>query len=169
MPSNLVCQLHVAKSAVTIPIASRLRYYWFIFKLCLLCWSQGMTMFFYLPFLPIHCCLHSLRGLSCWAFLLQSESVWDCSCHLLQGWSGFRWRFSTAWYGKVRFGTAQFWRVFHWIQYMVPGTSFSTTSTEVPSEPYRYQNVTCKPFWSLIGHRESYLHHWTCDTRYQTC
>ncbi len=28
----------------------------------------------------------------------------------------------------------------------VPGTwyFFSTTSAEVPSEPYRYQNVTCK-------------------------
>ncbi len=26
----------------------------------------------------------------------------------------------------------------------VPGTFFSTTSVEVPSEPYRYQNVMCK-------------------------
>ncbi len=50
----------------------------------------------------------------------------------------------------------------------VPGTwyFFSTTSAEVPSEPYRYQNVTCKLYWSLIGRRESsLLRHWTCDTR----
>ncbi len=50
----------------------------------------------------------------------------------------------------------------------VPGTwyFFSTTSVEVPSEPYRYQNVTCKLYWSLIGRRESsLLRHWTCDTR----
>ncbi len=43
---------------------------------------------------------------------------------------------------------------------------FSTTSAEVPSDPYRYQNVTCKLCWSLIGRRESsLLRHWTCDTR----
>ncbi len=43
---------------------------------------------------------------------------------------------------------------------------FSTTSAEVPSEPYRYQNVTCKLYWSLFGRRESsLLHHWTCDMR----
>ncbi len=50
----------------------------------------------------------------------------------------------------------------------VPGTwyFFSTTSAEVPSVPYRYQNVTCKLCWSLIGRRESsLLRHWTCDTR----
>ncbi len=50
----------------------------------------------------------------------------------------------------------------------VPGTwyFFSTTSAEVPSEPYRYQNVTCKLCWSLIGRRESsLLRHWTCDMR----
>ncbi len=50
----------------------------------------------------------------------------------------------------------------------VPGTwyFFSTTSVEVPSEPYRYQNVTCKLCWSLIGRRKSsLLRHWTCDTR----
>ncbi len=36
----------------------------------------------------------------------------------------------------------------------VPGTwyFFSTTSAGVPSDPYRYQNVTCKLCWSLIGH-----------------
>ncbi len=50
----------------------------------------------------------------------------------------------------------------------VPGTQyfFSTTSAEVPSDPYHYQNVTCKLYWSLIGRRNSsLLHHWTCDTR----
>ncbi len=46
----------------------------------------------------------------------------------------------------------------------VPGTC--TTSVEVPSKPYRYQNVTCKLCWSLIGRRKSsLLRHWTCDTR----
>ncbi len=50
----------------------------------------------------------------------------------------------------------------------VPGTwyFFSTTSVEVPCEPYRYQNVTCKLCCSLIGRRKSsLLRHWTCDTR----
>ncbi len=50
----------------------------------------------------------------------------------------------------------------------VPGTwyFFSTTSAEVPSDLYRYQNVTCKLCWSLIGRRESsLLRQWTCDTR----
>ncbi len=50
----------------------------------------------------------------------------------------------------------------------VPGTwyFFSTTSVEVPCKPYRYQNVTCKLCWSLIGLRKSsLLRHWTCDTR----
>ncbi len=50
----------------------------------------------------------------------------------------------------------------------LPGTwyFFSTTSTEVPSEPYRYQNMTCKLCWSPIGRRESsLLRQWTCDMR----
>ncbi len=50
----------------------------------------------------------------------------------------------------------------------VPGTwyLFSTTSAEVPSDPYRYQNVTCKLCWSLIGRRKSsLLRYWTCDMR----
>ncbi len=67
------------------------------------------------------------------------------------------WRFSTAWYGTVRFSTAHFWGGFHWVQYLVPSTFFSTTSAEVPSEPYRYQNVTCKLCWSPIGRRKSSL------------
>ncbi len=67
------------------------------------------------------------------------------------------WRFSTAWYGTVRFSTVHFWGVLHWVQSLVPGTFFSTTSVEVPREPYHYQNVTCKLCWSLIGRRESSL------------
>ncbi len=50
----------------------------------------------------------------------------------------------------------------------VPGTwyFFSTTSAGVSSDPYHYQNVTCKLCWSLIGRRESsLLRHWTCDMR----
>ncbi len=34
---------------------------------------------------------------------------------------------------------------------------FSTTSAEVPSDPYRYQNMTCKLYWPLIGRRKSSL------------
>ncbi len=74
------------------------------------------------------------------------------------------WRFSTAWYGTVRYGSL----LGGFPLGTVPGTwyFFSTTSVEVPSEPYRYQNVTCKLYWSLIGRRESsLLRHWTCDTR----
>ncbi len=43
-------------------------------------------------------------------------------------------------------GTARFTfgKVFHWVKYLVPGTSFSTTSAEVPSDPYHHQNVKCK-------------------------
>ncbi len=54
----------------------------------------------------------------------------------------------------------------------VPGTRyfFSTTSAKVPSDSYRYQNVTCKLCWSPIGRRKSsLLHHWTCDTRPNLC
>ncbi len=74
------------------------------------------------------------------------------------------WRFSTAWYGTVRYGSL----LGGFPLGTVPGTwyFFSTTSAEVPSEPYRYQNVTCKLYWSLIGRRESsLLRQWTCDTR----
>ncbi len=46
------------------------------------------------------------------------------------------WRFSTAWYGTVRFSTVHFWGVFHWVLYLVPGT---LPSAGVPSDPYRYQ------------------------------
>ncbi len=33
-----------------------------------------------------------------------------------------RWRFSTAWYGTLRYGTVHFWGVFHWVLYLVPDT-----------------------------------------------
>ncbi len=62
------------------------------------------------------------------------------------------------------FSTVHFWGFFHWVHW-VPGT-FSTTSAEVPSNPYGYQNVTCKLYRSLIGQRKSsLLRHLTCDTR----
>ncbi len=32
------------------------------------------------------------------------------------------WRFSTAWYGTVRYGTVHFCGVFHWVLYLVPDT-----------------------------------------------
>ncbi len=89
---------------------------------------------------------------------LNGSGWWWCS-----GCGGHLWRFYTAWYGTVRFGTVHFWGVFHWVLYLV---LFSTTSAGVPSDPYRYQNVTCKLCWSLIGRRESsLLRHWTCDMR----
>ncbi len=61
------------------------------------------------------------------------------------------WRFSTAWYGTVRYGSL----LGGFPLGTVPGTwyFFSTTSVEVPCKPYRYQNVTCKLCWSLIGLR----------------
>ncbi len=88
------------------------------------------------------------------------------SPHTSYRWRGERviWRFSTAWYGTVRYGSL----LGGFPLGTVPGTwyFFSTTSVEVPCEPYRYQNVTCKLCWSLIGRRKSsLLRHWTCDTR----
>ncbi len=76
------------------------------------------------------------------------------------------WGFSTALYGSVRVRYGSLLGGFP--LGTVPGTwyFFSTTSAEVPSEPYRYQNVTCKLCWSLIGRRKSsLLRQWTCDTR----
>ncbi len=61
----------------------------------------------------------------------------------------------------VRFSTVHFRGVFHCTWFY-----FSTTSAGVPSDPYRYQNMTCKLYWSLISRRKSsLLRHWTCDTR----
>ncbi len=72
-------------------------------------------------------------------------------------------------HGTVRYGTVRYSSLLGGFPLgTVPGTwyFFSTTSVEVPSEPYRYQNVTCKLCWSLIGRRKSsLLRHWTCDTR----
>ncbi len=72
-------------------------------------------------------------------------------------------------HGMVRHGTVRYGSLLGGFPLgTVPGTwyFFSTTSVEVPSEPYRYQNVTCKLCWSLIGRRKSsLLRHWTCDTR----
>ncbi len=67
-------------------------------------------------------------------------------------------------YGSVRFTFGGFSTGYS----TVPGTwyFFSTTSAVVPSDPYRYQNVTCKLCWSLIGRRKlSLLRNWTCDMR----
>ncbi len=52
------------------------------------------------------------------------------------------WRFSTAWHGTVRYGSL----LGGFPLGTVPGAwyFFSITSAGVPSDPYRYQNVTCK-------------------------
>ncbi len=63
------------------------------------------------------------------------------------------WCFSTAWYGMDRHSSL----LGGFPLVTVPGTFFSTTSAEVPSEPYSYQNMTCKLCWSLIGRRKSSL------------
>ncbi len=82
----------------------------------------------------------------------------------------WRWRSARSlmalFHCMVRHGTVNFWGGFP--LGTVPGTwyFFSTTLAGVPSDPYRYQNVTCKLYWSLIGRRKSsLLRHWTCDTR----
>ncbi len=54
--------------------------------------------------------------------------------------------------GAFRHGTVRYGSLlgggFHWVQYLVPGSFFSTTSVEVPNKPYLYQNVTCvNPDW----------------------
>ncbi len=67
-------------------------------------------------------------------------------------------------HGTVRYGSVwfTFFFFFHWVLYLVPGTFL----VPPPSDLYRYQNVTCKLYWSLIGRRKSsLLRHWTCDTR----
>ncbi len=66
----------------------------------------------------------------------------------------------TARYGSVRFIFGRFSTGYStWF-------FFSTISAVVPSDLYRYQNVTCKLYWSLIGRRESsLLCHWPCDMR----
>ncbi len=77
------------------------------------------------------------------------------------------WRVMALFHCMVRHGTVRYGSLLGGFPLgTVPGTwyFFSTTSAEVPSEPYRYQNATCKLCWSLIGRRESsLLRHWTCD------
>ncbi len=55
------------------------------------------------------------------------------------------------------------------LPYLIPGNVFSATSAEVPSEPYRYQNVTWRvnsaDHW-LAGENRHCLRHWTCGTRH---
>ncbi len=75
-------------------------------------------------------------------------------------------RFSTAWYGMVHFVTAHFWGVFNWVQYLVPGTFFNTTSAEVPSKLYRYQMWFVNPAdnWLARENRSLNLRHETLDS-----
>ncbi len=69
-------------------------------------------------------------------------------------------------HGTARYGTVHFWGVFHWVLYLVPDTFLVPLRSRFHASRYRYQNVTCKLCWSLIGRRESsLLRHWTCDTR----
>ncbi len=66
----------------------------------------------------------------------------------------------------VRHGTVHFWGGFHWVLYLVPDTFLVPLRSRFHASRYRYQNVTCKLCWSLIGRRKSsLLRHWTCDTR----
>ncbi len=79
------------------------------------------------------------------------------------------WKHMALFHCMVRHGTVRYGSLLGGFPLgTVPGTwyFFSTTSAEVPSDPYRYQNVMCKLYWSLTGRRESsLLRHWTCDTR----
>ncbi len=69
-------------------------------------------------------------------------------------------------HGTVRYGTVHFWGVFHWVLYLVPDTFLVPLRSRFHASRYRYQNVTCKLCWSLIGLRKSsLLRHWTCDMR----
>ncbi len=111
-------------------------------------------------FFPLAWLWHWGRSQSAWMllWLLWGSRVFVYST------TGMIWRFSTAWYGTVRFSTVHFWGVFHWVLYLLPVTFL------VPPWPrfqaIRYQNVTCKLCWSLIGRIElSLLRHWTCDMR----
>ncbi len=101
----------------------------------------------------------------------RSGRMWPCRLMSLD-WGGLMgcWdRLVPLFHCMVRHGTVRYGSLLGGFPLgTVPGTwyFFSTTSVEVPSEPYRYQNVTCKLCWSLIGRRESsLLRHWTCDTR----
>ncbi len=68
----------------------------------------------------------------------------------------------------VRHGTVQYGSLLGGFPLgTVPGTwyFFSTTPAEVPSDPYRYQNITCKLYWSLIGRKKKRLY---CVTEHAT-
>ncbi len=68
-------------------------------------------------------------------------------------------------HGTVRYGSVRFTFAGFSTGYCT-WYFFSTTSDGVPSDAYRYLNMTCKLYWSLIGRRKSsLLRHWTCVTR----
>ncbi len=63
-------------------------------------------------------------------------------------------------------GMVNFWGVFHWVLYLVPGTFLVPPRPGVPSDPYSYQNMTCKLCWSLNWPEKiAITASWTCDMR----
>ncbi len=68
------------------------------------------------------------------------------------------WRFSTAWYGKVRFRTVHFWGVFHWVLYLVPGTFL------VPPQPRFQASRTVTKTW-----RVNSTDHWLAGENRHYC
>ncbi len=68
------------------------------------------------------------------------------------------WRFSTAWYGRVRFGTVHFWGVFHWVLYLVPGTFL------VPPQPRFQASRTVTKTW-----RVNSTDHWLAGENRHYC
>ncbi len=67
----------------------------------------------------------------------------------------------------VRHGTAHFWGVFHWVQYLVlfsvpPRLRFQASRTIT-----KMWCVNPADHW-LAGENRHCLRHWTCDTRHQT-
>ncbi len=104
-------------------------------------------------------CVATDQSLACFSFVWNKCSGYCCNLGSLMALFHCMVRHGTVRYGSLLGGFPLG---------TVPGTwyFFSTTSIEVPCEPYRYQNVTCKLCWSLIGRRKSsLLRHWTCDTR----
>ncbi len=95
-------------------------------------------------------------GWSAFTIIIEEKAAWTLLMALFH---------CMVWHGTVQYGSLL--GVFPLgLQYMGPGTFFSTTSAEVPSDPYHYQNVICKLYWSLIGRRKSsLLRYWTCNTR----
>ncbi len=68
------------------------------------------------------------------------------------------WRFSTAWYGTVRFGMVHFWGVFHWVLYLVPGTFL------VPPQPRFQAYRTITETW-----RVNSVDHWMAGENRHYC